>query len=216
MKAKAKKTEFIPPPAVLPPLADFLRWAAEMPAGFKAEPQREAGEGVSVRACVHDLFETLCGKRPEEEFLRAFTPSNTGLTASDVRARVESNRLRWVLAACHVLWHPTLRSHPPVAENLRKLLIQDLSAIAAIVPANHFVTDEERREELIRRALEAAGLRLPGESPVEAKDRLAQIDSIERQRVISEAAAKEKRARQVREEMARKAAEEAAAKVSRE
>ena len=76
--------------------------------------------------------------------------------------------------------------------------------------------DEERREELIRRATTALGLSLAGESPNEAADRLKQVDSVERRRVLVAAAARERRARQVREAMAKKAAEEAAAKVSRE
>ena len=70
--------------------------------------------------------------------------------------------------------------------------------------------------ELVRRAFAALGLRLPGESAGEAEDRLAQVDSVERQRLLRAAAEKEKRAREVREMMARRAAEEAAAKVSRE
>lgn len=62
----------------------------------------------------------------------------------------------------------------------------------------------------------ALELRFLGEAAQEADDRLAQLDSLEQQRLLKSAAEKEKRAREVREMMARRAAEEAAAKVSRE
>jgi hypothetical protein len=60
------------------------------------------------------------------------------------------------------------------------------------------------------------GASLPGESASEAADRLQQVDSVQRRRVLQAAAERERRAREVREAMARKAAEEAAAKVTRE
>lgn len=205
-----------PPVVEMPPLAEFLRWAANMPAAFKEPAGDLSARGRPVRAVVHDLFETHCGERPAEDFLRAISPAIAGLGASEKKVAVERNRQRWVLAACYMLWHPAFRARPMTAAGLRKFLIQDLSSMAAVVSSEEFSTDEERREELIRRALDAAGILLPGESAAEFKDRLEQVDSIERQRVISEATSKEKRAREVREEMARKAAEEAAAKVSRE
>ena len=85
-----------------------------------------------------------------------------------------------------------------------------------MVPVDALFREEERREELVRRILQATGHTFPGESSAEAEDRLRQLDSVERHRVLEAAAERERRARQVREEMARKAAAEAAAKVSRE
>jgi hypothetical protein len=192
----------------LPPLAEFLRWVAEMPEPFRAEPQGFATGGVSVHAVVADLFDTLVGEPPDTPLLACFKPANS--------SKVERNRLRWVLAACHLLWHPGLRNRPVDRLGLRKLLVQDLASLASVVSVDALLTDEERREELIRRTLLALGLLLPGEAPKEAADRLTQLDSVERQRLVREAAEKEKRAREVREMMARRAAEEAAAKVSRE
>jgi hypothetical protein len=95
-------------------------------------------------------------------------------------------------------------------------LVQELSAVSGIVNVEQLDQDEERREELIRRTLRAVDWLLPGEMRNEADDRLKQVDSIERRRVLLAAAERERRAREVREAMARKAAEEAAAKVSRE
>jgi hypothetical protein len=194
--------------AALPPLAEFLRWLAEMPEAFRSEPSGFPAGKVPVPAVVADLHETLFASRPEETFLAAFRPG-----AAD---KVERNRLRWVLAACHLLWHPALRAATLPAEGVNRLLVQDLAALAAVAPVDGLLRDEERREELVRRTLHALGLLLPGESPKEAEDRLTQVDSVERRRLVREAAEKEKRAREVREQMARRAAEEAAAKVSRE
>jgi hypothetical protein len=192
----------------LPPLAEFLRWLNEMPAMFYAAPEGFPGGRAPVHAVVADLWDTLYGQPPPDALTLAFRPENT--------SKGELNRLLWVLAACHLLWHPALRSRQLPAEGLRKFLVQDLAAIAAVTPAERLIDDEERREELIRRAFAALVLRLPGESAKDAEDRLAQVDSVERQRLLQAAAEKEKRAREVREMMARRAAEEAAAKVSRE
>jgi hypothetical protein len=192
----------------LPPLAEFLRWLAELPEPFRSEPQGFGTGGVPVHAIVADLFDTYSGEHPEASLLAAFKPANAG--------KFERNRLRWVLAACHLLWHPALRSQSIDRARLNKLLLQDLAALASVVSADTVLADEERREELIRRTLLALGLLLPGESQKEAEDRLTQVDSVERRRLLREAAEKEKRAREVREMMARRAAEEAAAKVSRE
>ena len=195
-------------PVPVPPLAEFLRWIGEMPAPFKAAPSGFGEPGVPVRAVVSDLFESLFDARPSAQFLSAFSPEK--------KSKVELNFLCWTLAACHLLWHPALRSQAIPRLGIEKLLVQDLATLAGVVVADKLNSDQERREELIRRTLFALGLLLPGESRKEAEDRLTQVDSVERQKIISEAAAKEKRNREVREAMLKKAAEEAAAKPSRE
>ena len=63
--------------------------------------------------------------------------------------------------------------------------IEDQSALAAIVPIDNLIGDQDRREELVRRVLAAVDLCFPNEAPEEFKDRLAQVDSIEIQRVIA-------------------------------
>ena len=187
----------------LPPLAEWLRWIAGMPAVFS----RSAG--VRVPAVVADLFESLFRDRPPGEFVALFSPSTV--------APVDLNRLRWVLAACHVLWHPALRPLELRRSGVERLLVQDLASLAAVAAADSVRTDRERGEELARRVLGAAGLRLPGESAAEAEDRLAQVDSVERHRILAEASEKERRARKQRdEEVRRRAAAEAASKAMRE
>jgi hypothetical protein len=69
--------------------------------------------------------------------------------------------------------------------------------VVSVVTADAIAADEERREELVRRALEAFRLRLPGESDAMAEDRLAQVNSFERRRLLGEVA---KRQVQIRRE----------------
>lgn len=189
-------------------LSALLRWLRGMPGAFRAQPVGFPGGEVRVRAVLADLWDEVTGQPAPPALLAAFEAQSDGKT--------ERNRLRLLLAAAHVLWHPTLRASRPQPERLRRLLIQELPAMAAVVPADSLLDDEERGEELIRRALRAAGLHLEGETTHDAEDRLKQVDSVERHRVLAEAAQRERRAREVREAMARKAAEEAAAKVTRE
>jgi hypothetical protein len=191
-----------------PPLSQWLRWVADLPAPFRALPEGFAGGTTRVRAVVADLFETLYGQSAQAPMLRACDAHDT--------SKAERNRLGWILAASHTLWHPALREAPGPRPAVERLLVEELATVAAVVPLDALLSDEERREELVRRILRAAGRGLPGESAREGEDRLKQVDSVERHRVLSAATAREKRSRKVREAMARKAAEEAAAKVSRE
>lgn len=200
------------PPNDLPSLAEFLRWMGEMPAIFRTASTSSEGGGLALAAVVADLWETLTGERPAAEILAVFRPGSVPKSG----AKSEINRLQWVQAACHLLWHPALRARGAAPENLRKLFIQDLAVLASVVSCDQLLADLERREELIRLSLRSLELRLPGESQTESEDRLSQVDSVERRRLLTRAAEKEKRAREVRDMMARKAAEEAAAKVSRE
>jgi hypothetical protein len=194
--------------ASTPTLPEFLRWINDMPAAFLEEPRCGGTGKVPVHAVVADLFETYFDARPEDSLQFGVEPA--GADAA------ERNRLRWVLAACHVMWHPGLRAQSFTKPVFRKLMIQEMSTLAAAVRFETLLGEQDRQEELVRRILKIAGLLLPGESKADADDRLTQIDSIERQRLIKEAAGKEARAKKVREEMLKKAAAEAAAKTSRE
>jgi hypothetical protein len=185
----------------------------ETPPQFRAEPEGFSGGIVRVRAVVGDLFETLAGRLPDDAFLGAFVPS-----ALD---KAERNRMLWVLAACRLFWHSAFRAAAsgkgPAAEAaLRRFFLQELPMLASAAPVEGLLKDEERREELIRRGLRALDMRLPGEGEVEARDRLKQVDSVERQRLLVEV---QKRQEKLRREAAlrKKAAEEeAASKAPRE
>lgn len=190
------------------PLAEWLRWTSEIPNAFRLLPEGFDGGTVSVHAVVSDLVETLFGTPADPAIVSACRPNDLG--------KRELNRLRWILAACHVLWHPHLRANAGEKVAIEQLLVQELAGLAAVVSIDSLFQEEERREELVRRVLRASKCRLPGETDKEAEDRLRQLDSVERYRVLAAAVERERRAREVREAMARKAVEEAAAKVSRE
>ena len=192
----------------LPPLSDWLRWVAELPAACRATPEGFPGGTIRVRAVVADVFDSLFGAPADAPLLAACEAHDAG--------KGERNRLGWILAASHTLWHPSLREAPGSRSAIERLLVEELAGVAAVVPVDALGSDEERREELVRRVLRAAKAALPGESAGDAEDRLKQVDSIERHRVLCAASERVQRTRKVREAMARKAAEEAAAKVSRE
>ena len=57
----------------LPPLAEFLRWLADLPAVCRTLPK-----GFPVTAVVADLWETLFDSPADADFLKRFRPANTG------------------------------------------------------------------------------------------------------------------------------------------
>src|SRR5262249_47237782 len=132
----------------LPPLAEFLRWLADLPAACRHVDAR-----APVAAVVADLWETLFDAPASAKLLDCCRAADKGKT--------ELHRLRWLLAACRLLWHPALRGRPLPPAGLARFLTDDLAALAAVVPAERLVDDEERREELVRLAFAALHLRLP-------------------------------------------------------
>lgn len=211
-----------------PPLPTLLRWLGETPPPMRADSKVALAQ-VSVRAIVHDLCEALLEARSAR-----VAGSAAGSAAGSVNAAMAGlgdlldamepahldpaarNRLGWTLRLCWLLWNPGVRAKGADAPSLRRLMAQELAELAAIVPVGQLEVDADRREELIRRALRALGLRPAGESATQASERLRQVDSVETHRIVKEAEDQERRSRRVREELARKAAAEAAAKVSRE
>ena len=88
--------------------------------------------------------------------------------------------------------------------------------LAALTQAPLFVSDPDRREELVRVVLRDLGLRPAGETRAQAADRLTTLNTAERQRVMVAARQAEERSEAIRAAMAKKAADEAAAQYSRE
>ncbi|MBI3273176.1 MAG: hypothetical protein HYZ53_29570 [Planctomycetes bacterium] len=186
-------------------LPEMLRWLAELPVEFRAPFGLGRGR-TKVNAVVADLWETLFEEPPPRDVVLAFAPG-----AMD---RARRAHLRWALAGCRVLAHPELRpaaateaDRTRARTGVRAFLLEDLAALSAVVAADALDADPERREELVRLGLRALGLAPVGETPEEARDRLAQVDSVERRRLVDAAAARERRAREMRELLARRAAE---------
>lgn len=192
-----------------PYLETLTRRLAETPPDFLAEPKIGAAGTVHVDAVLADVLRELGGGPLPEEVTRLFNPP-----AKEAKERRKF--LRLALLAGWLLADPWFRGKPLAQQALDFLRGSDLQQLAQMLDAPKLVAEAERREELARLALRALDLRPAGENEAQAQDRLATLNSAERERVIKAARAAEERARQIREEMARKAAEEAADKWSRE
>lgn len=187
-----------------PPLEVLLRRLAETPGDFLREPAIAGGPGLRVEAVVHDLLAGL-GAAATEAGLAPFAGSGP----KDRNRLAVTLILAWLLAD---EWFPEARPDP---ERVLALLGEGSAELGAVA-SGKFVADPERREEMVRFALDRLGFRPAGETPAQAADRLSAVSSAERARVVAAAREAEKRARQIREALARKAAQEAADKASRE
>lgn len=189
-----------------PLLETLTRRLSECPQEFLETPRTASGSGrVETAAVVSDLLRDLGGETLTLKHAAAF-----GYAAEAERAR-----LQLVLIACWLLhdgWFISRNAH----QGVLKLLTEGLTDLTSLVAPEKFITDADRREELVRVCLKALGLRPSGESMAQAQDRLSTLNTVERARVIREAQAAEERARAIREEMARKAAEEAASYYARD
>ena len=191
------------------PLLDSLtRRLAETPKVFLAEPMiRQRGE-VDLAAVTSDLLIVIQGEVQSQQAANRFRPANHN----------ERNLARLVLICCWLLYDDWFQGQGQLAGPIVTLLTEGLKEHAALIDAEHFIADPERREELVRLVLSHLQLRPAGENPHQAADRLKSLDSVERDRIIRAARAREEeeRARRLRKEMEEKRAREAAAKANRE
>lgn len=143
---------------------------------------RAAGEdAVRIDAVVADLVRDRGTRRLE--------PAEVARFAAGDAAPARSRHLELVLIASWLLHDPAFAGAPTDA--LLALLDTRLAALARLVVPRLFVEDAERREELVRTCLAALD-RLPeGETPVQAEDRLAVLDSVRRTALLREARARE-------------------------
>lgn len=179
---------------------------ADAPPDFLSEPAIGGHGLVHVGAVVSDLIQDLGGAPLGSSEVGVFQ-------ARDPKRR---NLLRLVLIGSWLLHDDFFLSEQKHAKAALAWLAGGLEGLAALVAADLFVSDPDRREELARLCLSALGLRPKGESDAQARDRLNTLSSVEREKVIRATREQLERAQQIREAMRRKAAEEAAAKVSRE
>lgn len=177
-----------------PVLESLTRRLEECPAEFLLPPAV-----ISVNAIVCDHLRAMGVGTPEG--LR-----DTGHAAY----------LAVVAIACWLLHDDWFLGRPQLAPRMQQFLNDGLESLAGTVQPKEFVTDPDRREELVRVSLAHLGLRPQGESLAQAKDRMTALDSVERVRVLRDTQEAEARAQEVRKMMAKRAAEEAAAKATRE
>jgi hypothetical protein len=127
-----------------------------------------------------------------------------------------ANYLQLVLITSYLIGDNWFLQSKKYGLKVKELFQNKLKPLALLVEAKQFVLDSERREELVRFCLKELNLKPNGESETHANDRLTTINSIERQKLIEESKAAQKRAQELREAIARQEAEEAASKWNRE
>lgn len=189
-----------------PILESLTHRLSETPEDFLAEPRIGRNGTVQVAAVVGDLLSIL-GSTPKPALLERFV-------GTDVRT--DRNRLATTLLLCWLLADDWFRQARLPESEVVRLLESESAELAAQVAAKRFVSDPDRREELVRVVLARLGFRPAGESIAQAQDRLATLNSTERARVMQASRAAEERARKIREALVKKAAEESADKWTRE
>jgi hypothetical protein len=179
-----------------PELDGLLHRLAECPPEFLQA-------GVDVPAIVCDLLRPLAPARP---------PDLETAALAEIRRR-DPKGVMLISVACWLLGDEWFMARPQLAPAIWKLLkTETLPRLAGLVRPEKFISDTDRREELVRTCLDHLGLRPRGELPAQAADRLTTLDSAERDRVLRATAAAERRAREIREAMARRQAQEAASR----
>jgi hypothetical protein len=190
-----------------PSLELLTRRLAECPPEFLALPRVGETGAVHVDAVVSDLLRDLGGESLSPDAARQFRSRNR---------KADRARLSLALLACWLLHDEWFVGRPRFAEAALRLLSQGLTELAATAAAANFISDPDRREELVRLCLRELGLRPAGETIGQAQDRLATLNTAERQRVIQASLQAERRAEQIRQAMRAKAEAEANAKAMRE
>ena len=188
-----------------PPLELLIRRVLDTPPEFLAEPKIGVRGVVHVDALVGDIAGALGQRAPVSELAR--------FAATDDSAR---NRLALALLAGWVCADAWFRGAGVTPVQLVRAIDATATSLSAHAPAASFVTDADRREELIRTLLAVLEHRPANESPEQAQDRLAGVSCAQRRQTVEAARGAAARARQIREALARKAAEESADKMWRE
>lgn len=184
-----------------PALEYLLRRLEEMPADFLEPPAEPGKDGLAVRALIADTCRRY----------------GIPVPASDTEThRGESGSL--AALACWLLQGEEFEGliDSIEAKGVHSLFDEILPQFAHMQPARMYLSDPERREELIRQTLKQCGLRPAGETTEQAQDRLTAINGLERQRLLDSSRDSQRRSRQIRDALVKKAAREAADKMSRE
>jgi len=188
-----------------PSIEELSRHLAECPPSFLAEPIQPNGTGqTQVSAVVSDLLILMSGHRLSEREAKTFEYS------SSKKVRTERNRLRTLLVASWLGYHPKLRRAMD-PQDFQTFLRDGLDQIASLVQADSFVNDPDRREEITRLLLLGTALLPEGETEQEAQDRFDALSTVKRNEVLQASRAAEERARKLREDLARKERERRAA-----
>lgn len=188
-----------------PELDPLLRRLTECPPDFFLPPRIGRDGEIHVHAVLADV--TVRWRRPLPE---------AAVLAFAVDDRSLQNWYRLVLIAAWLAWDDWFVTAGCNPGDLIRWLETDVRELAKLSRAENFVTDPDRREELVRMLLAAVGYHPANETFEQASDRLDTVNTLERSEVVKKLKAQRERARELREEMERKQAQEAAARYTRE
>ncbi|GAB3507812.1 hypothetical protein [Pseudoxanthomonas daejeonensis] len=189
-----------------PSLDTLLRRLLDTPPDFLDPPWRGGAGQLHVAAVVNDVF-VARGLRPAPSLLATLSGNLSG---------VDSNQMTLAAVIAWMMADESWDSFKTEADTWTALFVEAAPALAASAPADRFVFDPERREELARIVVARLGLLPDGETQAQAADRLARVSGVERRRLLEASRTAEARARAIREALAKKAAEESADKWTRE
>ncbi|MEO6878846.1 MAG: hypothetical protein ABI205_10220 [Gemmatimonadaceae bacterium] len=189
-----------------PRIESLIHRLVETPPDFLEEPRIANTGQVFVAAVVNDLLLSLGGRAPAAALAR-FQSGDAG---------VDRNRLAVVLICTWLLADEWFIAAALPQQAVLLLLDQTAEELSRVTPAQSFVTDPDRREELARVVLWSLGYRPEAETIAQATDRLSELSGTERRRLIEASRRAEQRAQSIREALAKKAAEESADKFTRE
>jgi hypothetical protein len=192
-----------------PSVAALTHRLAECPGEFLEAAFVNGAGVVHVDAIVADLVRFMGGAILSFQDTAVFRRGRG-------RGDTPRNHLQVVLVASWLLHDRWFADRRTIADRVLDLLASALADVSGVVPAADFVSDPDRREELVRLCLKHLGIRPADEGEAEAADRLNALDSVERSRVAAAAREAEERANRIREAMKKKEAEEAAARYGRE
>lgn len=189
-----------------PAIESMMAHLARCPEFFLHDARTKQGGFVHVDAVVGDLLRLMGKKTVSEEDVKKYSPSG----------RMPKAKLQTILVVTWLLSAEWFRGKVEFLKDVEKLLAQGLDRVSEVVKPLEFVQDGERREELARLCLMGLGLLPEGENEDYASQRAQAIDSVERTRVMREAAERIKRAAELRKKLEEDRAREAADKWNRE
>lgn len=181
-----------------PLLAAMTHRLTECPDEFLVVIEQDDGS-LCVAALISDFFRRYGDGNPivaGDPFLRKLISEDQG--------GGNKRHLGLLSVSLWLFYDPWFLDKRAFAEPIWNLLRSEgFRSVAQLLQAKQIVADPDRREELVRICLHALELRPQGESIAQATDRLMTLNSVERERILRETAAAEKRAREVREAMAK-------------
>jgi len=197
-----------------PPLEELIDHLILIPGEFTVNnlSSDAAGKQIYVPAIINDMLLDLGGTPlTDEEILNHF-PGKKNSKPDNI------NYFQIVSILCYIYEYKYFTEKKSGSEKIKSFLLSQklIELSKAVRSADDFITDPDRREELCRAALDAAGYYPEGENEKYSMDRLTTLDSVERKKILTKTAEAQKRAKELKEAMMRQEAEEAASKMSRE